>query len=256
MSVEYDETGNVSSVNGFEVQKKLGQGGYGTTFLSEKDGRYYVIKTMRKEDAVAEYSELKDIGLSCRTHMNCPVDLVITDGEAYLITEYIPGKDLSHYEEKTMPEEFYYTFFVQMLQALSILHKKKIYHRDIKPNNIMYVKETNDFYLIDFGVAHTEGKTKMDCVGTPLFIAPVYKELCRTGHVPLEDLAYNDMFALAVTAFLIIEHTYPYEIVGDSDYDFDRPTDYKNATDFQSGIINSMFEGVSADEIIEIYNLH
>lgn len=40
-----------------------------------------------------------------------------------------------------------------MLEALKILEKLDIVHRDIKTDNIMYDKSTNTFKLIDFGLA-------------------------------------------------------------------------------------------------------
>lgn len=59
-----------------------------------------------------------------------------------------------------------------LLQALSVCQKKKIVHRDIKPQNI-FVSDDGDFKLGDFGVARTMERTgSATMIGTLNYMAP------------------------------------------------------------------------------------
>ena len=66
---------------------------------------------------------------------------------------------------------------MDLCQALSICEKKNILHRDIKPGNI-FISDTGDYKLGDFGIARTIEKTtgEMSRKGTFTYMAPeVYK---------------------------------------------------------------------------------
>jgi len=257
-NIDY-QNNEVKSIDGYIIEKSLGQGGYGKTFIASKNGVKYVVKKMATEDAIWEFNELNDLGSDCVNHLNCPIDLY-RDGEtSYLITEYINGKDLTKYENRTMPELFYNDMIGQMLQALITIHSKQITHNDIKPGNIIYEESTNNFYLIDFGISSTNAKmATTNCMGTPLFISPYYEEYCdRRQKTPLNALVKNDIFALAVTVFLMIEHQFPFAFYKNGDYDvydYEQVTEYKNATDFQIAVIDDLFrEGMTAKQIYDKY---
>jgi len=63
------------------------------------------------------------------------------------------------------------------MEALSYLHARNIAHRDLKLENVMFVKDSNeslDVKLIDFGFATKfDPQEKMDLIlGSPLYMAP------------------------------------------------------------------------------------
>lgn len=258
-----DQEGNLLDVDGYKVIKKLGQGGFGVTFLAEKDGADYVIKEMRPDDARDEYNALINIGKDCDNHLSCPVDLLRGKIKAYLITDYIPGKDLDSYIKYNLSQDFKDSMIKQMLMAVAFIHSRNIFHRDIKPPNIMYVKKDNEFFLIDFGIACYRSKGLAvcnGCSGSYLFMSREYLQRCG------KDLTYgvlrrNDLFGLGVTFFEMIEKTYPFKLVNvqrapdvvGKDYDYSRPSDYHNATLTERKIINGLFSGVAASQLLREY---
>ncbi|KAF2707739.1 hypothetical protein K504DRAFT_470107 [Pleomassaria siparia CBS 279.74] len=96
----------------------------------------------------------------------------------YIIMEYVRHGDLQLYLNKTgpMPEIQAKSMARQMLSALSYLHRMKVTHRDIKPDNIL-ISDLDPFTIkiSDFGlskvVKHDETFLKTFC-GTLLYCAP------------------------------------------------------------------------------------
>lgn len=104
----------------------------------------------------------------------------------YIIMEYVPGGELLSYIslKGAMPEYMCQSVARQILQALEYLHKCKITHRDIKPDNILI--DTTDPLVVklsDFGLSKVvkdqETFLKTFC-GTLLYCAPeVYPDYER-----------------------------------------------------------------------------
>jgi serine/threonine protein kinase len=239
-------------IEGYKIERKLGQGGFGTTYLATKKGRRYVLKHMASKYAVLEHKQLMDLGYNCKKHFNCPVELIQRASATYLVTEFIPGTDLGRLTSKDMGEQFYDMMIEQLLEALTTLHGIGIVHRDIKPDNIMYEEATETFFLIDFGLACTRACTIKGCSGTPLYMSPYYTDSCLLGEEPtLDVLMINDMFSMAVTFFMMIEHMYPYEIVNRYTYNYSEPTLYLSSTPQQQEAIEALFVGErSAGDIL------
>ncbi len=90
----------------------------------------------------------------------------------YLLTEFIEGEMLREYLVKQKPSlEFIHHFTVQLLDILSYLQQRNIYHLDLKPENILISAKNQQIKLIDFGLAHSDMYTKIPS-GTMNYAAP------------------------------------------------------------------------------------
>jgi serine/threonine protein kinase len=78
---------------------------------------------------------------------------------SYVILSRAPGMDLYEYTEKygSFSEKTVRHIVKQLLNISLAFHRKKIIHKDIKPENIIYDKTTKKIVLIDF-----EGKSTND----------------------------------------------------------------------------------------------
>lgn len=208
VSVMIDEDDQLLSVKNYEIEKELGTGGYGTTYLGRSGGKAYAVKEMERRDALDEYNIMKRLANVCSHHVLCPVELIHTPLNDYLVSDYIRGHDLERYlhreNSRWVTQGFMVRFAENMLDAVATIHKLGVAHRDIKVENIMVSPDRRTFTLIDFGLGVTRSTRSL--YGTRLYIAPAVYELRNIDKViPLDILFSSDLFALGVTMFELLE---------------------------------------------------
>jgi serine/threonine protein kinase len=76
---------------------------------------------------------------------------------AYMVMDYEEGRPLSRILDKrgTLPEEELKNILESLLDGLERVHEAKVWHRDVKPNNIL-IRPDGSPVLIDFGAARRE----------------------------------------------------------------------------------------------------
>ena len=94
----------------------------------------------------------------------------------FMVMEFLRGQDLRHAIQKgeTGDLRARLTIALQVAHALGYVHRQKVIHRDIKPDNI-HINSAGVVKLMDFGIAKTEGlqMTRAGYVlGTPYYMAP------------------------------------------------------------------------------------
>jgi len=93
----------------------------------------------------------------------------------------------------------------QLLQAVGVLHRRNLLHRDIKPDNL-HLGSDGQLRLLDFGLAYCPGLCEdqpHSLPGTPSFIAPEAFDGLPPG--PRQDL-----YAAGVTLYYLLTGHYPY----------------------------------------------
>ncbi len=142
------------------------------------------------------------------------------DGTAFMVMEYVHGRTLASLlaEGPVRPARIV-DVCLQVLEALQAAHKHGLIHRDLKPDNIMLLREPVGPYhikVLDFGLARLaaseEGKKRLTrtgaVFGTPQYMAPEQ----ATGQDADER---TDLYALGVVLFEAL--------TGDIPFDADEP---------------------------------
>jgi serine/threonine-protein kinase ULK/ATG1 len=96
------------------------------------------------------------------------------DNYIYLILEYCENGDLKNFlSKRPMKEKNVRKFMKQIVSGLQYLNNKNVYHRDLKPQNILLTKDYT-IKISDFGLAKTcESDTLLDTIcGSPMYMAP------------------------------------------------------------------------------------
>ncbi len=149
-------------VEGFQIQKKLGQGAFGAVFLARQlsSGRVVALKTIRpqhvsNEKDVQRFFREAETGRQL-VHPNITqiYDAGESKGVYYIAMEFIDGSEASKLIEQFGRLDVGYSMRVtiQIANALQHAYERGIVHRDIKPENIM-VTQSCVAKLVDFGLA-------------------------------------------------------------------------------------------------------
>jgi serine/threonine protein kinase len=89
--------------------------------------------------------------------------------KAHMLIEFVNGKTLDAVPRLSIPRLVH--AFEKIASALVHMHRRGVYHADLKPNNIL-LSRTGDLKVIDFGLAWVRGEPKSRVQGTPEYMAP------------------------------------------------------------------------------------
>jgi serine/threonine protein kinase len=201
--------------------KKIGEGGFGITFLAIDKHRWdapCVIKQFIPMEAASaalkkcielfeqESKLLQRLG----KHPQIPDLFAFFEQEErlYLIQEFIDGEDLGKELQRKgrFSESEVTSFLNSLLPVIDFIHQQKIYHRDIKLDNIIR-RQDGVLMLIDFGISKQTSSTiatKMGTIaGTPGYAPP--EQMRGLTHPS------GDLYSLAVTAIRMLTGYIPEE---------------------------------------------
>jgi len=198
--------------NDYIIHKILGTGGYSRVFKVKHNiqGNYFALKLFNESvslnSAWDEYNALKRLA-----HPNI-VKFIwngsSNNGQFYTVMEFLEGESLNTYTrtDAKLPVSTVYKVGVDILSALVEMQamEQPIFHRDIKPQNIVWDKKER-FVLIDFNVASFAEDNK-DFVGTNPYLAP---DLINNHQVAWDSSA--DTFALGITLYELVCKQYPWK---------------------------------------------
>ena len=204
----------------YESIELIGSGGMANVYkaLCHRLNRYDAVKIMRDETAANTElrrrfrAESQAVAMLSHPNIVSVYDVSHSDDVEYIVMELIDGITLKQYLQKKSvldPSEVL-DFTIQTAKALEHAHSKGIIHRDIKPQNIMLLKD-GMIKVADFGIASLENtieENNGETVGSVHYIAP---EQAR-GEAP--D-ARSDIYSLGIVMYEMLTGKLPY--VGNSD---------------------------------------
>ena len=168
----------------YRVVGPLGTGA-GSTILQIADrtrgGKRFALKVVKRQDsdddvyiaqAQTEYDAAQKLNHPAIARIyDCRIkrSLLFKVNSVELLMEFVDGKTLDEIEGPTMSQLV--LIFNQVADALVHMHRRGVYHGDLKPSNIMVTKE-GKVKLIDFGTAWLKGQEKNRIQGTPQYMAP------------------------------------------------------------------------------------
>lgn len=200
----------------YEIMNIIGEGGMAIVYraLDHRLNRYVAVKIMRSEMAADEdfrrrfNAESQAVAMLSHPNIVAVYDVSRSEAMEYIVMELIDGITLKQYMDKRgmLAWREAVHFSKQIAKALSQAHERGIIHRDIKPQNIMLLRD-GTIKVADFGIAalESEAEEKPDgqAIGSIHYIAP---EQAR-GELP--D-ARSDIYSLGVLMYEMLTGNVPY----------------------------------------------
>ncbi|NPD22153.1 serine/threonine protein kinase [Corallococcus exiguus] len=150
-------------IDGWQVSKELGNGGFARVFLGEKNGNRGAIKVARHREVSGDFKQthartLRELtALLMLDHPNIvrPQGHGYTaTGNVYLALDYVDGWTLAEWSERKHPTiREILSVFEKIAGALSYMHSRGVLHRDLKLLNVLIRKSDGEPVIIDFSCA-------------------------------------------------------------------------------------------------------
>lgn len=201
----------------YEVEQHLGRGGMGDVYLVRDTviNRKAALKTIRLDTDLDRprgiemrqrfYREAQTAGNLTHPNIVTIYDVGEDLGMSYIVMEFIEGNTLKQLNKQrlTLPQIKHVVYNAGM--GLDYAHQNGIFHRDVKPDNIM-VSKTGIVKVMDFGIARVveSSLTKTGGVmGTPSYMSPEQVQGQKVD-------ARSDVFSLGIILYELLTGKKPF----------------------------------------------
>ncbi len=204
--------------NRYEILELIGVGGMARVYKARCHwlNRYVAIKILR--DDLAQDSEIRrrfhdeSQAVAMLSHPNIVAvyDVSRSSDQEYIVMELIDGITLKQYMQRKgnkLPWREALHFITQIVKALGHAHSRGIIHRDIKPHNIMVLRD-GSVKVADFGIARVSAgghsTLTQEALGSVHYISP---EQARGSRID----ARSDLYSAGVVLYEMITGRLPFE---------------------------------------------
>lgn len=205
--------------NRYEILEIIGVGGMAVVYKAKchRLNRLVALKILKDDYAQDAdfkrrfHAESQAVAMLSHPNIVAVYDVSRSGNVEYIVMELIDGITLKQYMSKKghLSWREVLHFSTQIAKALSHAHSRGIIHRDIKPHNIMILRD-GSVKVADFGIARFSGKQNtltQEALGSVHYISP---EQARGSHID----ARSDIYSVGVVMYEMLTMRLPYE--GDS----------------------------------------
>lgn len=209
-------TAGVSQVKRYVPIKEIGKGGMGIVYTARDSvlDRIVALKVLpanlkKNKQAVATFMrEAKSAASLNHKNIVTVHDAGMQEGEYYIAMELIDGKTIKEIvkQNKRLALRSTYAVLKQLMEGLQYAHKRKIVHRDLTTNNIMWSRDKL-VKIMDFGLAKVvrDLQSEQSIIGgTPSYMSPE-----QTLGNPIDHR--TDLYSLGVCLFEMTTGELPFK---------------------------------------------
>ena len=202
--------------NRYEILEIIGTGGMAVVYKARchRLNRLVAIKILKDEFARDEefrrrfHAEGEAVAMLSHPNIVQVFDVSTSESANFIVMELIDGISMKQYMEKKGVLNWKETlhFSMQIAKGLEHAHSRGIVHRDIKPHNIMVLKN-GSVKVMDFGIARVMNKSNTltkEALGSVHYISP---EQAKGGHTDNR----SDLYSLSVVMYEMMTGRPPYD---------------------------------------------
>jgi serine/threonine-protein kinase len=215
----------MESIAGYMIRRKIADGGCGEIYEAQdvNSRKNVAIKILhpRHHGNKREAKRLFDegaLGLRLRHHDHLVQTLKVgqISGRPYVVLELAPGESLRQIVRTRKLKDYeLLRLAVAMTKALQHMHERGVYHKDIKPDNIMMDEKRQTTKLLDLGFAETRLRATFSFMGRTLegsvaYMAPEMLLEKRVGPA-------TDIYSLGCTLYEAATGTVPFNGISETE---------------------------------------
>ncbi|MDP5086741.1 MAG: serine/threonine protein kinase [Yoonia sp.] len=219
----------------FTIDRPLSNGGFGITYLAKdnlldrnvvikecypevfcaRDGINVVVRSAQHKEkyrTIVEMFMREARSIAMMRHPNIVgVHRIFEYNQtAYMVLDLIQGRDLLNIikdDRESLSADQVKEILIKLLDAVDLVHRNDLLHRDISPDNILLDKWGNPV-LIDFGAAREEASRETRALSTVLIVKDGYspQEFYFAGG---KQGPSSDLYALGATFYHLISGKAP-----------------------------------------------
>ena len=202
--------------NRYEILEVIGTGGMAVVYKARchRLNRLVAIKILKDEFARDEefrrrfHAEGEAVAMLSHPNIVQVYDVSSSDSANFIVMELVNGISLRQYMEKKGVLNWKETlhFAMQIAKGLEHAHSRGIVHRDIKPHNVMVLKN-GSVKVMDFGIARVMSKSNTltkEALGSVHYISP---EQAKGGYTDNR----SDLYSLSVVMYEMMTGRPPYD---------------------------------------------
>ena len=209
----------VQPVPGYILIDRVGKGGYGEVFRARQLSmdRLVALKILSpKATASKNFVErfFKEAQSAAKLNHRAIIqayDAGCANGLYYFAMEFVPGETARDLVKKNgpFPEKRALEILLEVLDALTYIHKHRLIHRDIKPENFL-ITQDGRVKICDFGLAKSEevedtGAREGYTLGTPYYMSP--EQISGDKNLDIR----SDLYSLGATTFYLLTGVHLFE---------------------------------------------
>ena len=146
------------TIKGYQIKQRIGKGGCGAVYLAQKENKNYAMKIISflTKEEIEYYQKILNALYKIRSEYVIKYYESFVENEClYIVMEYGGNTDLKKFIEKQehlIEEKIIKDIIIQICLGLKEIHKNKLIHRDLTPDNI-FMDNNNKIKIGDFGVS-------------------------------------------------------------------------------------------------------
>ena len=200
----------------YEILEIIGVGGMAVVYkaMDHRLNRFVAVKILKddySDDAEFRrrfHGESQAVAMLSHPNIVSVYDVSKNNDLDFIVMELIDGISLKQYMEQKGPLSWRETlhFSMQIAKALEHAHSRSIIHRDIKPHNVMILKD-GSVKVADFGIARiasAQNTLTKEALGSVHYISP---EQARGARVDNR----TDIYSLGVVMYEMLTGRPPYD---------------------------------------------
>lgn len=200
----------------YEIIELIGSGGMANVYKAKchRLNRMVAVKILKSDMAENEEirrrfrDESRAVAQLSHANIVSVYDVPSSGDTEYIVMELIDGITLKQYMERRGQMDWRESlhFIIQIMRALEHAHSRGIIHRDIKPQNIMVLRD-GSVKVADFGIACLQNNAQtltQDALGSVHYISP---EQARGERID----ARSDIYSAGVVLYEMLTGRLPFE---------------------------------------------